>query len=92
MNTYADNVSGFHEFLGIHLVCIVQNHGGASREIRLVEGFSADFEMLGGDLFQKNGVAFAVLDIAAEVGDTARVTSLLEVIVEPSQKNLLEYE
>ena len=40
-------------------------------------------------MVEENGVALRVLDVPGEVVDSSRGASLLEVVVEPAEENLL---
>jgi len=41
------------------------------------------------DLVEKDGVALGILKVGAEVGDAAGAPGVLEVVVEPTEENVL---
>jgi hypothetical protein len=84
------NILGGDEFAAVKLVGILKDHLGSLCQILLVKGIFVT--MLWGNLSKKDSVVLRVLDVASKVLDSSLGSSVLEMIVEPSEKDLVNWE
>jgi len=84
------DVLGRDEFSAVEFFGSLKNHLGSLQQVCFLETVAV--AVLGGDLSEKDGIVFGVLDISREVGDASRPSGSLQVIVEPSEKDLFDGE
>lgn len=82
-----DDIAGSDELAALKLGGVLED--GLSALGGVVDGEGSTRALVGGKLVEEDGVVLRVLDVTREVGDAAGVTSVLEVVVEPAEEDLI---
>jgi hypothetical protein len=88
----SNDVGGTDELAAVHLVSLLKHLLSALAGVRLAQSSGINTQVLGGDLLEEDGVGLRVLDVTTEVVDALRVTGGTEVIVDPTDENLVRWE
>ena len=82
-----DDVTCGDELAAVELGGILEDGLGTLCGVVDLEGCAR--ALAWGELVEEDGVALRVLDISGKVGDTTGVSGVLEVVVEPAEKDLI---
>lgn len=84
-----DDVTGRDEATAVDLGSLLQHDLRPVDVVRLHESFEADTSLLGGDLMDEVRVDFGVGDVGVEVVASSTNAGILEMMVHPTEQNLL---
>jgi hypothetical protein len=84
------NVLGSDELSALELLGSLEDRLGSLLKVSNLK--TVTVAVLGCNLSEKDGVVLGILNVTGEVSDTSSPASVLEVVVEPSKKDLLNGE